>query len=71
MAIHADLPPPSQAGSDHRRHRLRHRRGEEPAWRHPAPDLPEGLDGRVYAVAQGSLVVGGLGAEGRTAPRWW
>lgn len=31
----------------------------------------KGLDGRVYAVAQGSLVVGGLGAEGLTAPRWW
>ncbi|MNE38806.1 hypothetical protein D3C80_1327180 [compost metagenome] len=31
-----------QAGSDHRRHRLRHRRGEEPAGRHPAPDLPQG-----------------------------
>lgn len=26
----------------------------------------KGVDGRVYAVAQGSLVVGGLGAEGKT-----
>ncbi len=29
----------------------------------------KGADGQVYALAQGNLVVGGFGAEGRTARR--
>lgn len=64
VAVHADRLVRFQAWADDRRHRVSHRRGQEPAWRTLLQTFLKGVDGRVHAVAQGSLVVGGLGAEG-------
>ncbi len=43
------------------------RRRQEPAGRHAAGDPLLGADGNVYAVAQGSLAIGGFEAEGQAA----
>ena len=70
VAIHADLPPFAKPGQtiDVTVSAI----GEAKSLRGGTllQSFLKGLDGRVYAVAQGSLVVGGLGAEGPTAPRW-
>ncbi|MFB2866120.1 flagellar basal body P-ring protein FlgI [Aeromonas sp. MdU4] len=64
VAIHADLPPFSKPGQtiDVTVSAI----GEAKSLRGGTllQSFLKGLDGRVYAVAQGSLVVGGLGAEG-------
>ncbi|WP_279473715.1 MULTISPECIES: flagellar basal body P-ring protein FlgI [Aeromonas] len=64
VAIHADLPPFSKPGQtiDVTVSAI----GEAKSLRGGTllQTFLKGLDGRVYAVAQGSLVVGGLGAEG-------
>ena len=64
VAIHADLPPFSKPGQtiDVTVSAI----GEAKSLRGGTllQSFVKGLDGRVYAVAQGSLVVGGLGAEG-------
>ncbi len=64
VAIHADLPPFSKQGQtiDVTVSAI----GEAKSLRGGTllQTFLKGLDGRVYAVAQGSLVVGGLGAEG-------
>lgn len=64
VAIHADLPPFAKPGQtiDVTVSAI----GEAKSLRGGTllQSFLKGLDGRVYAVAQGSLVVGGLGAEG-------
>jgi flagellar P-ring protein precursor FlgI len=58
-----------QAGPDHRRHRGLDRQRQEPARRQLLMAPLRGVDGQVYAVAQGNLVVSGFGAEGKDGSR--
>jgi len=51
----------------HRRHRIGARRQQEPARRRAAGHPPARRDGNVYAVAQGSVAIGGFQAEGEAA----
>ncbi|MGU5557540.1 flagellar basal body P-ring protein FlgI [Aeromonas caviae] len=66
VAIHADLPPFSKPGQTIDVTVTVSAIGEAKSLRGGTllQTFLKGLDGRVYAVAQGSLVVGGLGAEG-------
>ena len=67
VMVTANMPPFADAGHPHRRHRLGHGRLQEPARRHPLVTPLLGADGNVYAVAQGSLAIGGFQAEGEAA----
>jgi flagellar P-ring protein precursor FlgI len=69
VMITADLPAFAKPGPAHRRDRLRHRQGQEPARRGADHDPAYGADGQIYAMAQGSLAVGGLGVSGQDGSR--
>ena len=53
-----------QAGADHRHHGELHRKRQKPAGRFSPGHAAHGLDGQIYAIAQGNLIVSGFGVEG-------
>ena len=58
-----------QARPDHRRHRLVHRQRQSLRGGSLIMTPLRGADGEVYAIAQGSLVVGGFGVSGKDGSR--
>ena len=63
VMVTAELPL-YQARTVHRRDRVLAGQRQSLQRRHPADDATQSADGNIYAMAQGSLVVSGFGAEG-------